>query len=88
MRIRTLAAASGVALAGVLVLAPAASAQPRQQGLVNVDLGNVTLQVPIGVAANVCDVNVAVLAELGPDEAQPCDATVDQFPTAFQNRAA
>ena len=42
-------------------------------------------EVPIGVAANVCDLNVAVLAELGPDEAADCDATIDQFPTAFQD---
>jgi hypothetical protein len=41
-----------------------AGAQTTQNGLVNLNLENVTVQVPIGVAANVCDVNVAVLANL------------------------
>src|SRR3954468_2760701 len=41
-----------------------AGAQTTQNRLVNVNLENVTVQVPIGVAANVCDVNVAVLANL------------------------
>jgi hypothetical protein len=37
-----------------------ASAQP-QRGLVNVAVGDVTIQVPIAVAATICDVTVAVL---------------------------
>src|SRR3954468_19621386 len=41
-----------------------AGAQTTQNGLVNLNLENITVQVPIGVAANVCDVNVAVLANL------------------------
>jgi hypothetical protein len=41
-----------------------ASAQTTQNGLVNLNLENITVQVPIGIAANVCDVNVAVLANL------------------------
>jgi hypothetical protein len=46
------------------VTAGTAGAQTTQNGLVNLNLENVTVQVPIGVAANVCDVNVAVLANL------------------------
>ena len=46
------------------VSAGTAGAQTTQNGLVNLNLENVTVQVPIGVAANVCDVNVAVLANL------------------------
>jgi hypothetical protein len=38
-------------------------AQPRQQGLVNVNITDTTVQVPIGVAANICDLNVNALAE-------------------------
>src|SRR5262249_11014474 len=38
-----------------------AEAQPRQQGLVNVNVSDVTIQIPVGIAANVCDVNVNVL---------------------------
>lgn len=52
------------ALSALLVLAFAgpASAQPQQEGLVNVNVSDVTIQVPIAVAANICDVNVNVLA--------------------------
>ena len=48
----------------------------RQEGLVNVLLDDVLVQVPVSVAANVCDVNVAVLAEII-DTAQACDATAN-----------
>ena len=41
-----------------------AGAQTTQNGLVNLNLENITVQVPVGIAANVCDVNVAVLANL------------------------
>jgi hypothetical protein len=44
-----------------LVGVTAAGAQP-QTGLVNVAVVNNTVQIPIGVAANVCDVSVNVLA--------------------------
>jgi hypothetical protein len=52
-------AATGAACACVAA-APAAAAP--QQGLVNVDLTGNTIQVPVGVAANVCDVTVAALS--------------------------
>jgi hypothetical protein len=43
--------------------APAASAQPPQQsGLINVNLEDITVQVPVAVAANICGVNVAAIA--------------------------
>lgn len=48
---------------------PALAASNHQSGLVNVNLQDVAVQVPVsvavpvGVAANVCDVNAAVLAE-------------------------
>jgi hypothetical protein len=72
-------------------LAPMASAAPPifQGGLVNVAVqGNnvivdpqviVDAQVPIGVAANVCNVSVAVLATLvaAPGDTS-CDSTVNQ----------
>ena len=48
----------------------------RQEGLVNVLLDDILVQVPVSVAANICDVNVAVLARLD-DEAQACQATAD-----------
>src|SRR5215211_8408398 len=48
----------------------------RQEGLVNVLLDDVLIQVPVAVAANICDVNVAVLAQLA-DDAEACNATAD-----------
>jgi hypothetical protein len=63
MKIRATIAAF-VAAISCLAGASAASAQTHQNGLVNLNLENVTVQVPIGVAANVCDINVAVLANL------------------------
>jgi hypothetical protein len=80
----TLGAAGALTLGSVLLAAPA-QAQPRQEGLVNVNVEDVTVQIPIGVAANVCGVTVAVLAELPPGEAFDCEAgTVQELPVAFQ----
>jgi hypothetical protein len=52
----------------------------QQEGLVNVLVDDVLVQVPIAVAANVCDVNVALLAEIV-DEAAACNATADATAT-------
>jgi hypothetical protein len=42
---------------------PVASAQPPQQsGLINVNLEDITVQVPVSVAANICGLNVAAIA--------------------------
>jgi hypothetical protein len=78
MRLKRKGAALAVsALAtGVLSLALAApaAAQTTQSGLVNIAIEDVIVQVPISVAANVCDVNVAVLAQID-DDAAACEAT-------------
>ena len=58
-----------------------ASAQNTQTGLVNVALEDVVVQVPIGIAANLCDLNVAVLAEIR-DQAGTCDATATSAASA------
>jgi hypothetical protein len=74
MKIRATMAAF-VAAISCLAGASAASAQTHQNGLVNLNLDNITVQVPIGVAANVCDVNVAILANLVDlGQATPCTA--------------
>jgi hypothetical protein len=65
--------ALAVSAAMVLGLAAPASSQPTQEGLVNVNISDNTVQVPIAAAVNLCDVNVAVLAEIV-DEAGSCDA--------------
>jgi hypothetical protein len=47
-----------------------------QEGLVNVNVNvtDVVVQAPISIAANVCDVTVAVLVSRLEDAASPCDA--------------
>ena len=47
---------------------------PDQEGLVNVNVSGVVIQVPISVAANICDVNVNVLGE---QLDAPADCDVD-----------
>jgi hypothetical protein len=62
-------------VAGGVALAPPATAKPvTQEGLVNVSITDTTVQVPISVAANICDVNVAVLVQDLLDDAADCDA--------------
>ena len=78
--IRSLTAAIAASVA-LLALPAAASAQSQQEGLINVAVEDVIVQLPIAVAANVCDVNVAVLAELA-DQAGTCTATADSAASA------
>jgi hypothetical protein len=40
-----------------------------------VNVTDLVVQVPIGIAANVCDVNAGVLVSQLRDTAAPCDAT-------------
>lgn len=71
MRTKHLAAVFAAAAIS-LGFAPAANAA-TQEGLVNVAVTDNTIQVPIAVAANVCDVSVNVLAEQL-DQADNCEA--------------
>jgi hypothetical protein len=82
MRTRSIIAASALSAAGMGLLTAPASAQPvTQEGLVNLNVTDVSVQVPIGVAANICDVNVAVLVETFLDEGTDCNADTDQEAT-------
>ena len=65
------ATADSMATAG-----PNSNRPTRQSGLVNVLLDDILVQVPVSLAANICDVNVAVLARLA-DDAEACNATAD-----------
>ncbi|HLM26308.1 MAG TPA: hypothetical protein VK304_05015 [Thermoleophilaceae bacterium] len=76
MSIRRILVALTATVAVSAAFASSASAQTNQQGLVNVAVEDVTVQVPISVAANICDVNVGVLARIQ-DEARQCEATAD-----------
>lgn len=70
-RLAALAITGAMSLGG----AGAAQAATQQDGLVNVNVENVTAQVPIGIAANVCDVNANVLAEQLRGGGASCTAT-------------
>jgi hypothetical protein len=74
-----LAAVVSVCAVAMAFAAPA-QAQNQQEGLVNVALEDIVVQLPIAIAANVCDVNV-VLAELA-DQGGTCRATADSAANA------
>jgi hypothetical protein len=80
MKIR-LTVAALVAAVSCLAGVSAASAQPHQSGLVNVAVVDNTVQIPIGVAANVCDVAVNVLATA--TATSPANCTAVAPATAF-----
>jgi uncharacterized protein YfaQ (DUF2300 family) len=58
----------------VLSLGAVPAQAQTQEGLVNVNLDGVNVQLPIAIAANVCDVNVNALAEQLRDGGAECDA--------------
>jgi hypothetical protein len=65
-----------------LIAGPAGAQANNQQGLVNINLQDVTVQVPVSVAAGICGVNVAVLAQdLGQDGRANCPADADSVAT-------
>jgi hypothetical protein len=71
-------------IAGTMSLGAAlpAAAQPTvQRGLVNINVEDVTIQVPIAVAANICDVTVAVLVSDLRDGSAVCDAFAESDAT-------
>ena len=71
---RYFAAVFAVAVLGLTALAGTAGAQTHQNGLVNVSATNTTVQVPIAVAANICDVSIAAIANQTVGGAIPCTA--------------
>ena len=75
-------------------IAAPASAQPVVTGgLINVTLvdvlshDNIAVQVPVGIAANVCDVNAAVLlAAVRDTGSATCEATAESIAWAEQHQ--
>lgn len=67
-------AGGACAAMSIAFVAGPASAAGNQQGLVNVYAEDTTVQVPIGIAANICDVSVAALAQLNDFSGGDCDA--------------
>ena len=92
LRTKRIAASVGAAAVLAVGVAGPAAAQPNiviSQGLVNVTVtdvlnnNEVIVQVPVGVAANVCDVNAAVLlAAIEDTGSAACDATADSQASA------
>lgn len=73
-----------ILIAGTVSLGAAspAAAQPTfQRGLVNVNVQDVTIQVPVAVAANICDVTVAVLVSDLRDGSAVCEAFAESDAT-------
>jgi hypothetical protein len=78
-RMLTLALLTCVA---ALATATGASAQTEQNGLVNINVEDNVVQVPIAIAANICDVTVAVLvSDLADDSTATCDALAESDAT-------
>jgi hypothetical protein len=65
-------------VASAAYVAPA-SAQPQQNGLINLAVTDVNVQVPVAVAANLCDINVNVLAAQERLGGAECEATADSL---------
>ena len=80
LRTRLPLVAAAIAVSLCIAAAPAAAQQ--QEGLVNVAVTDVTVQVPVSVAANVCDVNVAVLATQERIGGAQCQADAESLATA------
>jgi hypothetical protein len=80
MRARLSTLVVAAALSAAFIAPAAAEAQP-QEGLVNVRVTDNTVQIPIGVAANVCGVTAAVLADQ--IETGNVDCTALAEPDAF-----
>jgi hypothetical protein len=92
-RVSAVLATAAVSLG--LVAGPAQAAPVITGGLVNVTLvdvvdinnNNIVAQIPVGVAANVCDVNAAVLVGAQEDTGNTdCRASVEQLPRAQQRQ--
>ncbi len=65
-------------LTALMVATTAMPASAQQEGLVNLEISGNTVQVPIAVAANICDVSVNVVAQnTEPGSTTTCEALAD-----------
>jgi hypothetical protein len=77
-----------LAVMTLMLVATVAPTLAQQSGLVNVQIGDVIVQVPVGVAANICGVDANVIATqfVGTEEVV-CVADADamaEVPPPFQ----
>lgn len=75
-RLATIASVSVLSLA---FASPAIAQNQAGDSLVNVQIGDVTVLAPISLAANLCDVNVNVLARQERDGGATCRATAESI---------
>jgi hypothetical protein len=68
-------------LAMLVVAAPAAAQNEAGDSLVNVQVGDITILVPVAVAANLCDLDVNVLAVQLDLAETTCTATAESVAT-------
>jgi hypothetical protein len=81
------------AMTSALIAGTAYAQNQNQEGLVNVAVGNIgvdalnntNVQVPIGIAAQVCGVDANVIAQQGDDAVADCEVTQESANTAFMN---
>lgn len=78
---RLLATACVAVLTTLVVAAPATSQNQAGDSLVNVQVGDITVLVPIAVAANLCDLDVNVLATQVDVGETTCTATAESVAT-------
>jgi hypothetical protein len=71
-------AAAGLAIA---LVAPVAAANRAGDSLVNVQVSDTTIAVPIALAANLCDIDVNVLAQQADVGGTTCTATAESIAT-------
>ena len=74
---RTFITALALACTMALAMATGAMAQTNQSGLVNVNVADNVVQVPIAIAANICGVTVVALANALDDGEATCDALAE-----------
>ncbi|MDQ3384875.1 MAG: DUF320 domain-containing protein [Actinomycetota bacterium] len=74
---RTILSLAGSAALSIGLFAAPASAAVDQDGLVNVNLSDNVVQVPVAAAVNLCDVTVAILAAQADTGNTQCDAVAD-----------
>ncbi len=77
----------GSALLALALINPVAAAPGNQAGdtLVNVQISDVTILVPVAIAANLCDINVNVLADQVDGGDTECTATAESIATPGSN---
>ncbi len=79
----------GSALLAVALINPVAAAPGNQAGdtLVNVQISDVTILVPVAIAANLCDINVNVLADQVDGGDTECTASAQSSPRPARTAA-